>query len=141
MKTFKLRAQGSKKYFTVIVYDKLQDMRNAAIKHDKEAGSKELDYDKTFGVSHMYQRIIMRDKKEIPHDEIGIIRFSKKHMPTRVVLHEAMHAALWQYRLSSPSRTADFGEQCSPEEEEFIHLAQKLFTDIIKKMYKHKYWK
>lgn len=141
-KTFKLRAKGQKKYFTVIVYDKLEDLRREANEHDKRAGVNDVDHNEVFGVVHSFERIrIEKNGKETPHDQIGIIRFSKKHLRTHVVFHEAMHAALWQFRLSNPERDANFGEQCSPKEEEFLHLAEKVFMDMVRKMYKHGFWK
>lgn len=142
-KQFKLRAFDSKKYFMVVVYDKLEDLRREANEYNGRAG-KAQDNDDILGVCHPFEKILIDKKgKETKSDQIGIIRFSKKHLRTHVVFHETMHAAFWQYRLSLPKKDkkkADFGAMCGPKEEAFIHLAGKLYIDMIRKMYKHKYW-
>lgn len=142
-KQFKLRAFDSKKYFTVIVYDKLKDLRDAANGYSKLTGSIK-DYGNTLGVCHPFERIKIKGKKPIKLNEIGMIRLSKKHTTTHIVFHETMHAAFWQYRLSLSKKykeNADFGDSNSDKEENFLHLAGKIYTKMIRQMYKHKYWK
>ena len=142
-KKFKLRAFDSKKYFDVYVYSKLKDLREDCDEYDKKAGY-ELDNDDTLGVCHPFQRVRVKpDGKDIIHDNIGIIRLYKKRLSTLIVFHETMHAAFWQYRLSLARKykeKANFGESNSDKEESFIHLAGKIYMDMIRKMYKHKYW-
>ncbi len=141
MKQFKLRAFDSKKYFTVKVYDNLKDLR---IDADKTAGQDGLHKD-TLGVCEPFVREVISSKGKVikRRDEIGVIRLARKHLKTHIVFHETMHAAFWQYRLSLPKglfERADFGSSCTPKEEKFIHLAGKIYIDMIRKMYKHKYW-
>mgnify|MGYP001607690556 CR=1 FL=1 len=144
-KQFRLRAFDSKKYFMVMVYDKVKDLRLEATKYDGRADIKEASNDNVLGLCHPFEKFkVLANGETIKSNQIGILRFSKKHLRTHIVFHEIMHAAFWQYRLSLPKKAeekADFGAMCSPKEEAFIHLAGKVYTDMIRKMYKHKYWK
>lgn len=134
MKKFKLRAIDSKKYFTVMVYDDLKELR-------KDANKISENNDDLLGVCHPFERKQVKpDGSMVDHDQIGIIRLHKGHLSSHIVFHETMHGALWQYRLTQPKELANFGKSCGEKEEEFLHLAGKLYMDMIRKMYKHKLW-
>ena len=147
MKKFRLRALKTKKYFDVIVYDTVEELRKAANDYDGKAG-KNVSNDDILGICHPFERttVIAKGQKGRPkrHPNIGILRFTKTHTTTQVVFHETMHAAFWQYRLSLPKKDqakADFGESSGPKEEAFLHLADRLYIKMVRQMYRHKFWK
>lgn len=140
MKKFKLRENRSKKYFEVVVHDSLQEMRKAASKYDIDAG-KDGDHTETYGVFHPFEKFYVDSTgKEIYHNQIGIVRFSKKHLSSEIVSHEIGHAAMWQYRLEH-DKQAIFGEQIDDREENLIHIYGRLFRKITNQLYKHNLWK
>lgn len=141
MKTFRLRGYKYKKYFTVIIHDTVKQMREEADRYEKKPGNNK----DILGCCHPFERKrISKAGRVIKiHPHIGIIRLAKPKLHTHIVVHEVVHAAFWQYRLSLPSKyeeKADFGNACSKYEEKFAHLFSRLYLDMIRKMYKHKLW-
>lgn len=139
-KEFKLRARGEKKYFKVIVYDRLAELRIDANDFDRRRGQEPIN-DDALGCHQPYEKKkIFEDGTEKVMDDIGIIRLFTKRMGGSIVAHEVLHAAFWQYRLSASRELANFGKQCGPLEENLCHLFDRLLLDMHQKLYKHKLW-
>ena len=140
MKRFKLRAWGYKKFFWVVIYDSIKQLRTEASEYDKKTGYIS-DHNDVLGECVPYERKVITAKGKVTYrDNIGIIRLAKTHTFSHIVVHEVLHAAFWQYRLSLKSEKANFGKSCGPKEEKFNHIFTNLYIKMIRQMYKHKYW-
>lgn len=138
--TFKLRAPGTEYFFKVKIHGSIKELRKSANRYSDYIGEKGASYGDALAVTHTFQRVkISPDGKEEQSLLVGLVRFSSKNISTQIVCHEVIHAALHQYRLTK-NMVADFGEGCNEEEEDFAHIYDSLFRDMVKKLYKHKLW-
>src|SRR3990167_6010235 len=113
---FKINSYKSNKYFWVYIHEDLEDFKTEAKKYESKSGK--YIWFGEFGLFHPYEKFrILKDKKELKFNDIGIIRLTKDKLYPRCVYHEVLHAALWQYRLKHKKK-ADFGSSIDKREEE-----------------------
>lgn len=142
MEKFKLRARKQKKYFQVLIYDKLKRLRSDTDKLDARKGESS-DNSEIVGVVQPFEKIkVYPDGREEKSDLIGFIRLHKKNLGGSIVAHELVHAAFWQYRLTQQDGNANFGDGFldMKNEEDFAHIYDNLAHDMFLKLYKHKLW-
>lgn len=133
---FKLRGYNEAEYFLVYIYDRLEDMRNAASKFSNE------EFVDTMAVVQPYSRVIINpDGTEKMKDNIGIIRFTKDKLHTHIVAHELVHAAMHHFRLTQKDRMANFGDGNGEKEEDFGMIYAKYFSKMSRQLYKFGLWK
>ena len=137
-KKFKLRGYNEDEYFIVYIYDRIEDMRNAANKFTPD----QKHDDDVLAIVQPYTRIIINpDGTEKIKDNIGIIRFAKDKLYTHIVAHELVHAAMHHYRLTQSDRMANFGDGNGEPEEDFGMIYAKYFSKMSRQLYKHGLWK
>lgn len=138
MKKFKLRGYNEEEYFVVCIYDTLEEMRNAANKFNQDG---ELITD-ALAICQPYTRVrIAEDGTETVINDIGTIRLVKDNLQTHIVSHELVHAAMHHYRLTQPTRRANFGRGNGEAEENFGMIYAKYFSKMSRQLYKHGFWK
>lgn len=137
---FKIKAREFDQFFTVIIYDKLEEMRAAANKFSRQTGADE-DNNEAYGVCHTFIRMkIGSDGSSKENPWSGIIRLAKPHLGNEVFSHELAHAALHIYRLDNKGK-ANFGTGIDDREEQFCAIYGRLYRDFINKSYKYNIWK
>lgn len=121
-------------YFWVYVYENLDQLRDQASRFNPNE-----NYDDCYGVCQPFKREIVKETGEIiRHPNIGVIRILDK-AGAEVSLHEIIHASLWNYRVCFGD--ANFGEECSIDEENFAYICGQLYRSLVSKMYKFGIWK
>ncbi len=76
------------------------------------------------------------------HEEAGLgyLLFERGHLQPQIVSHEVVHAALNAYREWHPRSRANFGAECSPDEERFASTFDHLFREINVKLHDRGHW-
>jgi hypothetical protein len=142
---FKIKSQATDFFFYVVIYDDIDSMRKDIVWFDRLTGKKEPDPEKdVLGVCQPFIKIrVLANGEEANLKNIGIIRLCKDFIGTEIISHEILHAAIWQYRIEYGTErpdgsieNADFGNNCSQDEENFCHLYGQLFSNFVKKMYR-----
>ena len=136
IKKFKLKGYKEAEWFWVYIYDSLKEMREDASQHVNEK------FPDALAITSPLTRIkINTDKSEKQLDNIGIIRFVKDKLHTHIVAHELVHAAMHHYRLTRPTRIANFGKGNNEHEEAFGIIYAKYFSKMSRQLYRFGFWK
>lgn len=142
---FKLRPPGGYYWFWVYIYEKIGDLRRDFVKFEYRKTFSREDH-QVLGIVQPYTRLVIeKGKPDRLHENLGIIRLSKKFLTAEVVAHEIMHATFWQYRIESgknnnPAR-AVFTDKVNRNEEIFAHTYGRLFNEITNQLHDRGYWK
>lgn len=135
---FNINAYKSKFNHKVIIHENKREYVSAAEEHSLLWKNGESGFDETGGLYHPFEKYVRRNGKWKRTNNIGIVRFFLPVHP-RVVYHEVLHAALWEYRLKH-KRKCDFGREIDKREEEMVHIYDQLLVMAIRKLYAQKIW-
>lgn len=145
---FKIKAEDTKLFLYVYVYNTLEDFQAAVRAYDLKF-NKKTDLKNCLGIHHGYSKHKVKrlgpigiQSDELSHNDIGIIRLIKGYTDIYVVAHEVAHAAMHQYRVVHKWK-ADFSEAVISKnikiEEEFCYLYGSLLEDMSIKLSKFGY--
>ena len=134
--SFKLKTKLSDKYFRVLVFDNVNQMRSD-YKESRLFNNDDLDF---AGLCSGYEKVLVSDNgEETVSDDIGEIRLAKTKLSSRVIAHELIHAALQLFR--SERKSVNFKESCDELEEEFALLYGEMTRRMILNLYRTELWK
>lgn len=120
--------QGPKRYIRVIIHDTTEELQKAAKRY---SGHDHVE-DKTWACFQpCKQRLLVSKNKTVNLTKhyAGIMRLSREHFDTRIIVHECLHAAAHIYRMDCHTQV-HLGDTCNYREEYLAHILDDLFNGV-----------
>lgn len=139
VKKFRISTRNSGRYRTVwiCVYDTVEEMRKAGMRHDTRMGFT-VDpgyFDKAYGLTQSFQVVLFDEDGKVAKRRpgAGFIRLFSSELRTGIISHEATHMAVAIYQQDVARTIPDM-----KREERLCYLVGDITSKIVNGLYKLK---